>query len=691
MECEVRLSASVGKQPTILVRHRLTYVYSYCSNPQNNTLECISGCTVADFDGDNIRCRFALGLDECGSICSNHSSYLTLNETACAFYFHYDVSYGDYAVALQIEDFTDSSSSVPLSSVPLQVTEFHVMSPLPFTMSAISQPIVDEYQVTMSLESVVNNVIGTYVVCFSAETNKSPSSFEIQDWVSYFGATRTTILTIEMHYKLCPNTYHWIGLNDIANEGTFVWVKDSTIVFEIVDIDDCNPEPCQNNGTCTDLVNGFQCDCVAGFNGANCENNIDECASEPCQNNGTCIDLINDYTCACTVGFNGTNCTIDIDECASEPCQNNGTCIDLINDYTCACTVGFNGTNCTIDIDDCNPEPCQNNGTCTDLVNDYHCDCVAGFNGTNCDINIDECASEPCQNNGTCIDLINDYTCACTVGFNGTNCTIDIDECASEPCQNNGTCIDLINDYTCACTVGFNGTNCTIDIDDCNPEPCQNNGTCTDLVNDYHCDCVAGFNGTNCDINVDLCASSPCKNNGTCTNLINSFQCQCPLEFNGTTCSMGSTVVINSIRKGSLIVDFDLIIPDDPVSKVQVVDTVYKLVNGLAFVNYSGEVVNVTSASFNSSAGTVIITNSTDGCSIMNSMNVCLPEYRCHEFNNYTVACISGTRAGKMMLLYSDSVAWSAINRRLGRVKGTMSWFTLSLTRGGSILCWFTR
>lgn len=57
-------------------------------------------------------------------------------------------------------------------------------------------------------------------------------------------------------------------------------------------------------------------------------------------------------------------------------------------------------------------------------------------------------------------------------------------------------------------------------------------------------------------------------------------------------------------RKGSLIVDFDLIIPDDPVSKIQVVDTVYKLVNGLVFINYSGEVVNVTSATFNSSGGT---------------------------------------------------------------------------------------
>lgn len=38
------------------------------------------------------------------------------------------------------------------------------------------------------------------------------------------------------------------------------------------DIDDCLPDPCQNNGTCTDLVNHYQCDCVAGFNGPICEN-----------------------------------------------------------------------------------------------------------------------------------------------------------------------------------------------------------------------------------------------------------------------------------------------------------------------------------------------------------------------------------------------------------------------------------
>lgn len=38
------------------------------------------------------------------------------------------------------------------------------------------------------------------------------------------------------------------------------------------DIDDCQPDPCRNNGTCTDLVNDYQCDCVAGFNETNCEN-----------------------------------------------------------------------------------------------------------------------------------------------------------------------------------------------------------------------------------------------------------------------------------------------------------------------------------------------------------------------------------------------------------------------------------
>ena len=38
------------------------------------------------------------------------------------------------------------------------------------------------------------------------------------------------------------------------------------------DIDECVPEPCQNNGTCIDEINGYECRCVSGFNGTMCEN-----------------------------------------------------------------------------------------------------------------------------------------------------------------------------------------------------------------------------------------------------------------------------------------------------------------------------------------------------------------------------------------------------------------------------------
>ena len=34
-----------------------------------------------------------------------------------------------------------------------------------------------------------------------------------------------------------------------------------------MNIDDCNLSPCQNGGTCDDLLGGYQCNCVDGFTG----------------------------------------------------------------------------------------------------------------------------------------------------------------------------------------------------------------------------------------------------------------------------------------------------------------------------------------------------------------------------------------------------------------------------------------
>ena len=35
---------------------------------------------------------------------------------------------------------------------------------------------------------------------------------------------------------------------------------------------------------------------------------IDECDSNPCQNDGQCVDGVNSYTCECTSGYSGDNC-----------------------------------------------------------------------------------------------------------------------------------------------------------------------------------------------------------------------------------------------------------------------------------------------------------------------------------------------------------------------------------------------
>ena len=51
---------------------------------------------------------------------------------------------------------------------------------------------------------------------------------------------------------------------------SFPFAVDMSFLNYNSDINDCAEQPCRNGGNCTDEVNDFRCDCVAGYTGKNC-------------------------------------------------------------------------------------------------------------------------------------------------------------------------------------------------------------------------------------------------------------------------------------------------------------------------------------------------------------------------------------------------------------------------------------
>ncbi|CAB3372126.1 Hypothetical predicted protein [Cloeon dipterum] len=351
-------------------------------------------------------------------------------------------------------------------------------------------------------------------------------------------------------------------------------------------------EPCLNGGTCKNTApDNYQCACLEGFSGTNCEIVKNPCAVAPCKNKGVCQEANGHFNCTCAAGWTGHTCETNIDECDSSPCKNGGTCVDLVNNYRCICPFGWKGATCEEDVDECKADksPCINAKSCTNLPGSYTCQCVEGWTGRNCDHNINDCVGQ-CQNGALCIDLVNNFYCACTSGFTGKKCEVNINECESNPCKNGGECVDGIASFRCICSVGYEGKTCEIDHDHCNPNPCKNDAEC--LVNpqeeDYFCHCQPNWTGKNCSTPVDFldscsaqsvlsngsaisicgqhgtcvaqpggnywcqcepgytgqfchenindCAETVCQNGGTCVDRVNSFQCICRDGWEGTYC-----------------------------------------------------------------------------------------------------------------------------------------------------------
>ena len=309
--------------------------------------------------------------------------------------------------------------------------------------------------------------------------------------------------------------------------------------------DACYNITCMNDGTCKNIDNVGVCQCVAGYTGSRCEQQIDPCDSGPCLNHGNCTatDPFH-FVCKCPMFFTGSLCENYTNPCTSNTCSNNGTCVPLSEEtFSCTCAVGYSGQDCSTPINPCLSQPCLNGGSCVDEDPfNFTCDCPPGYTGERCQIVMNPCDSDPCQNNGTCAATSAfNFTCSCGVHFSGTLCEDVIrDPRSNSPCLNGG----LYNDNTtCTCTTGFTGRYCEQILSACEPNPCgEGNCSINSTSGDIICSCPSHRTGVRCNqtlSGIDLCREETlCLNNGTCvpTRIPPYFLCTCVGPYTGERC-----------------------------------------------------------------------------------------------------------------------------------------------------------
>ncbi|XP_035689592.1 von Willebrand factor D and EGF domain-containing protein-like [Branchiostoma floridae] len=340
-----------------------------------------------------------------------------------------------------------------------------------------------------------------------------------------------------------PNGQLDLTADDVSSSSINVTVEDecgasSEQTFHLTTM----PCPCENGGSCVpdpDMPRGqgfYTCVCP-GYTGAVCETEPDECQSSPCVN-GTCTDLLNGYNCTCAEGYIGTRCDVSVNNrCALAPCFPDVSCINLEDGgYSCGrCPEGYigNGYQCE-DIDECKSgiHGCQHG--CNNLPGTYECTCPDGFVliGEDC-LDVDECSLDLDDCSQSCTNTNGSYTCGCPTGYelnpDGRTCD-DVNECASSPCQNGGECQDGVNQYTCSCARGWVGAHCEEDVDECR---LTNHGCheCNNTPGSYECSCRDGYavgtGGTSCqDVNECLLDDAVCSY--VCINTEGSYYCICP-------------------------------------------------------------------------------------------------------------------------------------------------------------------
>ncbi|XP_065180019.1 fibrillin-2-like [Sycon ciliatum] len=337
----------------------------------------------------------------------------------------------------------------------------------------------------------------------------------------------------------------------------------------------CSPSPCMNGGTCIeDSGGGYNCSCVTGFTGRNCDINV-TCPVPLPPNNGLLpggnLTYGSNLTVSCIEGY--ALAGVSVVECGPTGVATN-----------------ISGTLCS-NIDECTTgvHNCSSDATCTDTDGGFLCRCSPGHYGpgTTCEecrftesnvASVNTAGKVVCNNAFTRIQGSAVATCPVgsttgtweNVGDCQALCSMPIikaGEVNATQVTVSGSSAELYSTAVYSCNEGYrlssgvNNTrvNCSVvngsavfhsaptcqDIDECSPSSvndCDSSAACTNTVGSFTCSCNAGYhgNGTTCR-DIDECSPSgvnDCHSSAACTNTVGSFTCSCNAGFhgNGTTC-----------------------------------------------------------------------------------------------------------------------------------------------------------